>query len=82
VAGPDMACAGNDWLLAGCTLGSHREAREARATQQRANAARESAMNLLRAGDCEAAVGAALDTGDLRFATDVRAFCAAGSPNN
>lgn len=76
---PNMACAGNDWLIAGCTFGSHREAREARAAQQRVIGAREATMNFLRAGDCEAAVGTALETGDLRFATDVRAFCSAGA---
>lgn len=74
--GPDMSCAGGDWLIAGCSYGAHREAREAREAQQRAATARDRAMALLRQDDCRGAVNAALDTGDLRFATEVRAFCA------
>lgn len=80
VRGPDARCAGGDWLLAGCTIGDHREAREARAAQQRATAARERAMSFLRGGDCQGAVNAALDTGDLAFATQVRTFCSTPSP--
>jgi len=79
-AGPNLRCAGSDWLIAGCTHGEHREAREARDAQQRNAAARERTLTLLRAGDCHAAVIAALDTGDLGFATEVRNFCAARVP--
>lgn len=75
---PNMRCAGGDWLLAGCTIGAHREAREAREAQQRAASAHQQTMDFLRAGDCSAAINAALGTGDLQFATEVRSFCAAG----
>lgn len=68
-------CAGGDWFLIGCTRTMHNDAvaeREARLTSQ---AARTRAMGLLRDGDCRGALAAALDTGDLDFATQVRAFC-------
>lgn len=74
---PDR-CAGGDWWLSGCTRGQHNAAREREQTQARVRESRERVMTLLRAGDCPAAVNAALETGDLQFATDVRAFCAAG----
>ena len=70
-------CAGGDWWLIGCSRGAHDDALRARAQQQRSAAARDRAMTLLRSNDCQGAVNAALDTGDLQFATDVRAFCAA-----
>lgn len=76
VAGPDPACAGGDWLIAGCSYGAHREAREAREAQQRVSAARAETMRLLQAGDCQGAVRASLQTNDLSFAREVRDFCA------
>lgn len=74
-----MRCAGGDWFLAGCTLGAHREAVRLRDANNNRQAAQDRAMGLLRAGDCAGATAAALDTGDLDFATQVRAFCAAGN---
>jgi hypothetical protein len=70
-------CAGGDWLLAGCTIGEHRAAREARAAETQATTSRERVIALLRSGDCAGATSAALDTGDIRLAADVRAFCSA-----
>lgn len=72
---PTARCAGGDWLLAGCTLGEHRAARDARANQVQAQTSRERVIALLRSGDCAAATSAALDAGDIRLAADVRAFC-------
>lgn len=76
--GPNMACAGGDWWLVGCSAGAHREAREARDAQQRSAGARERAMTLLQANDCAGAQREALGSGDLNFAREVRAYCAAG----
>jgi hypothetical protein len=75
VPADELRCAGGDWLLAGCTIGAHREAVRIRDARQAATTARERAMALLRQGDCQGAVLAALDTGDLNFATQVRTFC-------
>lgn len=72
-------CAGGDWFLNSCSLGAHQEAVRLRAEQQRLTAARERVMDMLRQGDCAGATAAALDTGSLDFATQVRAYCSAGA---
>lgn len=76
----DMACAGGDWWMVDCSLGAHREAVRLRDARRQAEAGRAQAMDHLRAGDCQAAVNAALGTNDLEFATQVRSFCAATPP--
>lgn len=72
-------CADGLWLLA-CTRGQHEAALAVRNRRIRADAAREETMSLLQAGDCTGAVRAALGTGDLEFATQVRTFCASATP--
>lgn len=73
-----LECAGGDWWLVGCSRGAHNEAVRIRDERARQAAARDRVMALLRQGDCQGAVTAALDTGDLGFATEVRTFCATG----
>lgn len=74
------ACAGGDWLLAGCTWGQHSEAKRQRDASALAGRVRAETMTMLRAGDCQGAVNKALETGDLGFATEVRQFCAVTPP--
>lgn len=73
-------CAGRDWLLAGCTLGAHREA-VARVQQRESSAAlRLRVSGMLADDDCAGASRAALAGGDISLAREVREFCAAPKP--
>lgn len=68
---PD-SCAGGTWWLTDCTRADHDRAVRLRDGRQRT-------MELLQQGDCPGAVNAALGTNDLDYATQVRAYCSAGS---
>lgn len=88
VASSPGSCAGGDWLLAGCTYGAHRaarEAREAEASQREAETAqtnlRYAVAALLERGMCAEAISAALQGGDVDLATQARSFCAAPTPS-
>ena len=68
-------CADASWLSL-CTPGDRREAKALKEAADAREALRLKVTNLAAEGQCEAAVKAALEGGDLDLARDIRSFCA------
>jgi hypothetical protein len=72
-------CAGGDWLIAGCTVGEHRAAKDRAAAAKILEARRKAVGLAIAEGRCDDALKIALTDGDLDLAERIKSLCRAPS---